>query len=824
MNCIAQRPWTIACRGLAGLLCLFVMACSDGTTPSGPDRSGPQDGATATISSSGGIVELPGYGSVTFPPNAFTASQTVGVTAASNPDAQQTFRETIGDFLGGPNAMHQVRITTGHRLPATTIDVRLVVPATLLSSLQGHINLQVFAQVYQQSAQDILDMFEPLTSVFDPASKTIQAQLPAAAFTGMRQADGTVEAVLIIGSRPPAAENTLSGRGVVQNSAMQHASPAACPSGIGMLAPPMKRSLVVTQPFNPPAHRGLDLKAENGTDVVSMAEGVIERDPYYQISNNLNQFGQRMGWGWNVQVRHADGSITVYAHLDGTVEGTLKKGQPVRQGQFLAKSDNSGGSTGPHLHVDYFDRDGNRLNPDGCIDRVASLSVVPASASIEVGGVQQFAAIVTGTTGRVFNSDIVEWSSNEPAVASVVASNGLVTGAKEGNATITATTGGKSGTAAVAVTASVSRVEITPATAEVNVGSNVTLSARAYAADGTELTGRTFTWTSDQPTIATVTNGVVTGVNEGNATITAMTGGKSGTAAVAVTASVSRVEITPATAEVNVGSNVTLSARAYAADGTELTGRTFEWASDQPGIASVANGVVMGVKEGTATITATTGGKSGTAAVAVTASVSRVEITPATAEVNVGSNVTLSARAYAADGTELTGRTFEWASDQPGIASVANGVVTGVKEGTATITATTGGKSGTATITVFDDVSGTWVGTYAAESWRTTPGLPPGYPNLPGLPPGRAPMSLQLSEFVSPSGQREVRGRVEQWAGFAEVTGTASGNSITLTYICGSGNYCLGAPIVATVSGSKMTGSIAATSTSSAVEFELTRQ
>ncbi|HMC71159.1 MAG TPA: alkaline phosphatase family protein, partial [Mycobacteriales bacterium] len=81
--------------------------------------------------------------------------------------------------------------------------------------------------------------------------------------------------------------------------------------------------------------------------------------------------------------------------------------------------------------------------------------------------------------------------------------------------------------------------------------------------------------------------------------------------------------------------------------------------------------------------------------------VASVSVTPATASVQVGSAVQLTATPKDASGSPLTGRTVTWASSDASVATVStSGLVTGRAAGTATITATSEGQSGTATITV----------------------------------------------------------------------------------------------------------------------------
>jgi acid phosphatase len=106
---------------------------------------------------------------------------------------------------------------------------------------------------------------------------------------------------------------------------------------------------------------------------------------------------------------------------------------------------------------------------------------------------------------------------------------------------------------------------------------------------------------------------------------------------------------------------------------------------------------------GSATITATSEGKTGTSAITVTpVPVASVTVTPATASVATGGTVQLTATPKDANGNPLTGRVITWQSSNSAIASVnGSGLVTGVAAGgPVTITATSEGQSGTSAVTV----------------------------------------------------------------------------------------------------------------------------
>src|SRR5438094_7916908 len=99
---------------------------------------------------------------------------------------------------------------------------------------------------------------------------------------------------------------------------------------------------------------------------------------------------------------------------------------------------------------------------------------------------------------------------------------------------------------------------ISPATATIRVGQTLQLTATPKDSAGGTLTGRMVTWTSGNPSVATISgSGLVAGVTAGSATITATSEGKSSSAALTVTpvpvASVASVAVAPATAGMATG-------------------------------------------------------------------------------------------------------------------------------------------------------------------------------------------------------------------------------------------------------------------------------
>ena len=336
---------------------------------------------------------------------------------------------------------------------------------------------------------------------------------------------------------------------------------------------------------------------------------------------------------------------------------------------------------------------------------VGSVTVAPAAKALLVTQTAALAPTVRDSLGTIVTDRVVTWGSNNIAVATV-STAGVVTAVTPGTATITATSETKSGTSTITVSlVPVSSVVVSPPSAGIRVSATTQLTATTRDSIGGLLTGRVVTWGSSDPTVATVNStGLVTGVAAGTATITATSEGKSGTSTITVTKiPVGSVTVAPPTKAMLVTQTFGLTPTVKDSVGTTVTDRVVTWGSNNTAVATVsAAGVVTAVAPGTATITATSETKSGTSTITVSlVPVSTVAVTPPAAGVRITGTAQLIATTKDSIGGVLTGRTVTWGSSDPTVATVnANGLVTGVALGTATITATSEGKNGTSTITV----------------------------------------------------------------------------------------------------------------------------
>ena len=109
-------------------------------------------------------------------------------------------------------------------------------------------------------------------------------------------------------------------------------------------SPAATTSKITTEKNNPPAeadqmqfHKGLDIAVAFGSDVRAAAAGTVIFS------------GQKGGYGNCVIVSHGNGLATLYGHLSQLI---AKVNDKVKVGEVIAKSGNSGRSTGPHLHYE----------------------------------------------------------------------------------------------------------------------------------------------------------------------------------------------------------------------------------------------------------------------------------------------------------------------------------------------------------------------------------------------------------------------------------------------------------------------------------------
>lgn len=334
---------------------------------------------------------------------------------------------------------------------------------------------------------------------------------------------------------------------------------------------------------------------------------------------------------------------------------------------------------------------------------VASVTLDQNSATVTEG--ESIDLVATVSPDNASNTQ-VQWNSDKEDVA-IVNGSGKVTAKAPGTATITVTTvdGAKTAQCVVTVEKKIilpTSISMAASLGFVDGGDAQTLTATILPADADN---QKIIWSSSDETVATVADGVVTPVGVGSCVITAKCEAAetvSAECAVTVTAStvsVTGVSLDKETLTITAGDQASLVATVAPADATN---QNLSWSSDKEAVATVANGVVTAVSAGTATITVKTDDGDFTASCTVTVeaavvSVEGVSLDKQTLDLTVGGDATLTATIKPA---EATNQKLSWKSDKESVATVADGKVTAVGAGDATITVKTEDGEFTATCKV----------------------------------------------------------------------------------------------------------------------------
>ena len=279
---------------------------------------------------------------------------------------------------------------------------------------------------------------------------------------------------------------------------------------------------------------------------------------------------------------------------------------------------------------------------------------------------------------------------------------------------------GKYNTKGVSVTMpaiKVSKVALNKTSATLkSKGQTVQLTATVSPSNATN---KTLEWKSSNTNVATVdSSGKVTAVANGTATITATAKDDSKkSASCKITVSIPSTTVPVSSVSLNKTS-ATLTAKGQTAQLTatvapsNATNKVVTWASDNGAVATVNNGVITAVGNGTANITVKTadGGKTATCKVTVNipvpvtpkpVSVSSVSLNKTSATLtSKGATTTLTATVSPSNADN---KSVTWSTDNSAVATVnSSGVVTAVGNGTANITVKTadGGKTATCKVTV----------------------------------------------------------------------------------------------------------------------------
>ena len=388
------------------------------------------------------------------------------------------------------------------------------------------------------------------------------------------------------------------------------------------------------------------------------------------------------------------------------------------------------------------------------------------------------------------------WSSGTTAIATV--SGGTVTAIAAGTSEISASYNGYSAKTSVTVEDKITYdYQLTPTSTSLVNGrtTKFTVVKRTFT-NGTQTNGQdvssTFTWTSSNTSVATVgSNGVVTGVGKGTATITATYGSTTLTGTVTVTPAYTyELVLNRTSMSMAKGATGTIVAtyKTYA-DGvlessTNVTSAA-TWSSGNTSVATVSGGTVTGKGAGTTTITATYNGKSTTCSVTVVGSAT-LSLGWTSATMEKGAVRTNAAIYNPNNGTASTNVTSSavWTTSNAGVATAGSGTITAQGKGTCTITVTYNGLSASCTVTVTDNDTpqpNAYVSNMSVQSV-----------NIPGTSNYKLQLSIRFSDGTV------IEDAPYTWSvTFAQNSAIATGTSGTgpLVYAGGGSTYTMAVAI-----------------------------
>jgi hypothetical protein len=336
-----------------------------------PNNRGVGKSVTVDIPSTGGTITLEGIASVAFPNGAFPTTQQVRLETTRNAATDELFQLSAVIFSPGARSTYEVRINTGDTQPQSeSVSVSLNIP----SGLGNASTIQMFAQVFDGTVNDtqdgydeLHDGFELYPSTLDANSEQLHLELPWSIFSAGRLSDGSHEATLILAATPEISQS--SG-----NAALALNS-GSCPTS--PIGPPLEQ-LTRIRGFNISTkttingktingHPGTDYVAKDGDAILAVGDGTVVQ----AVESNGKKLMEDNGGAGGVVVIAIPGTGMVrYMHLKkGTIQ--VEKGEKVVCGQLIAAADNTGYSSGSHLHFELalgsnYMR--NRVDLEPCLD------------------------------------------------------------------------------------------------------------------------------------------------------------------------------------------------------------------------------------------------------------------------------------------------------------------------------------------------------------------------------------------------------------------------------------------------------------------------
>jgi len=347
--------------------------------------------------------------------------------------------------------------------------------------------------------------------------------------------------------------------------------------------------------------------------------------------------------------------------------------------------------------------------------KLVSIAVTPGSPSIAAGTIQQFKA--TGTYTDHSTQDLTAeatWSSSNNSVASFsnsVASTGLATSQTPGSTSVTAAV---NGTLSPAVTLIVTQatlvsIDITPVSQSIAAGTHQQFMATGtYTDHSTQNLTTAVTWSSSNTSLASISNangsnGLATGLQTGQISISAQIGSLTSTPVTLTVTSATLVSIavTPAAASIAAGTTEQFTATGtYTDHSTQVLTASVTWSSSNESVASISNasasdGLATALETGQVRVSAQIGSVTSTPVMlAVTpATLVSIAVTPTSPSIAAGTTQQFTATGTFSDNsTQNITASANWISSNTSVVSISNasgsnGLATSLQSGQVNIIA-----------------------------------------------------------------------------------------------------------------------------------------
>lgn len=151
---------------------------------------------------------------------------------------------------------------------------------------------------------------------------------------------------------------------------------------------PVPNSSEITQEYSA-EHKAIDIAASSGSPVYAAENGTVS---YVQIWDGSYDTTGMMSYGHMVEIRHADGNTTLYAHLS---EINVQQGEKVVRGQRIGRVGSTGNATGPHLHFEVITSEG-KADPAEYLWTMPGEWIMGYAADTEAG----ISPTAVGNTGK----------------------------------------------------------------------------------------------------------------------------------------------------------------------------------------------------------------------------------------------------------------------------------------------------------------------------------------------------------------------------------------------------------------------------------------